>query len=73
MRQNSVSLIAMAAFLKILEKIINPILRHFGLSLTTDYGRRLKVLFILNNDTIYLRTAYEPNETKLRIYDKHGK
>ena len=39
----------------------------------TDYGVKLKVVFIPYPDgTIYLRTAYPPNNNELRIYKNHG-
>ena len=38
----------------------------------TDSGRKLKVVFIMSNKTITIRTAYEPNITELQIYHKHG-
>lgn len=40
----------------------------------TDYGRDLKVVFILNEDgDIEIKTAYEPNETEIYIYSKFAK
>ncbi|KPQ03071.1 ADP-ribosyl-[dinitrogen reductase] hydrolase [Marinobacter sp. HL-58] len=38
----------------------------------TDYGRRLKVAFMLMGSDIIVKTAYEPNETEERIYQKFG-
>lgn len=38
----------------------------------TDYGRRLKVAFMLKGGDIIVKTAYEPNETEERIYRKFG-
>jgi uncharacterized DUF497 family protein len=38
----------------------------------TDYGRKLKVVFIFSNNIIYLRSAFEPNDTEMSIYNKHG-
>lgn len=38
----------------------------------TDYGRKLKVVFILRGGDVHIRTAYEPNEDELRIYRKYG-
>lgn len=38
----------------------------------TDYGRRLKVVFMLKSGDIIIKTAYEPNETEQRIYRKFG-
>lgn len=34
----------------------------------TDYGRKLKIVFVLEDGDIYLRTAYTPNEQEMRIY-----
>lgn len=39
----------------------------------TDYGRKLKVVFILKDGDVYLRTAFSPNEDELRIYNKYGR
>ena len=39
----------------------------------TDYGRKLKVVFIKKDKDIYLRSAFAPNEKEIRIYNKHGK
>lgn len=38
----------------------------------TDYGRLLKVAFILKDGDVYLRSAFTPNENELRIYKKYG-
>lgn len=38
----------------------------------TDYGRRLKVAFMLKGADIIVKTAYEPNEIEERIYRKFG-
>jgi len=40
----------------------------------TCYGRLLKVVFVpdTNGKDIYIKTAYEPNETEIRIYRIHG-
>lgn len=37
-----------------------------------NFGRKLKVVFILKDGDVYLRTAYPPNETEIRIYKKYG-
>lgn len=37
----------------------------------TDFGRRLKVVFIQQSDGIEIKTAYEPNETEVRIYQPY--
>lgn len=39
----------------------------------TDYGRKLKIVFVPKNGDIYLRTAFAPNPDELRIYEKLGK
>lgn len=38
----------------------------------TDYGRRLKVVFILKNGGILLKTAYGPNQKEDAIYRKYA-
>ena len=38
----------------------------------TSYGRLLKVVFVLKGEDTYIKTAYEPNETEIRIYNKYG-
>ena len=38
----------------------------------TDYGRRLKVAFMLKGDDIIIKTSYEPNQTEDGIYRKFG-
>ena len=39
----------------------------------TDYGRKLKIVFIQEVDeSITLKTAYEANTEELRIYEKFG-
>ncbi|OCH26641.1 ADP-ribosyl-(dinitrogen reductase) hydrolase [Aliivibrio fischeri] len=38
----------------------------------TDYGRKLKVIFIEFDGHIELKTAYEPNQIELDIYEKHA-
>lgn len=39
----------------------------------TDYGRKLKVVFIKKGKDIYLRSTFAPNEKEIRIYNKHRK
>lgn len=39
----------------------------------TDFGRKLKVVFILKSGNIYLRTAFKPNEKEISIYSKANK
>ena len=38
----------------------------------TSYGRLLKVVFVPIGEDIHIKTAYEPNETEIRIYKKRG-
>ncbi|MDZ7750724.1 MAG: ADP-ribosyl-(dinitrogen reductase) hydrolase [Gammaproteobacteria bacterium] len=38
----------------------------------TDFGRKLKVVFIPKNGAIIIRTAYDPNSDEIRIFKKHG-
>ncbi len=39
----------------------------------TDKGRRLKIVFMKLNNGIYeIKTAYEPNETEVTIYEKYA-
>ena len=38
----------------------------------TYYGRKLKIVFILKDKNIILKTAYDPNQEELRIYSKYG-
>ncbi len=39
----------------------------------TDKGRQLKIVFIELNDSTYeIKTAYEPNNDEVSIYDKFG-
>lgn len=39
----------------------------------TDFGRTLKICFIVKADGIHIKTAYEPNETEIRIYKNYSK
>ena len=40
----------------------------------TDFGRRLKIVFILEmNGEITIKTAYQPNVKEIHIYEKYGK
>jgi uncharacterized DUF497 family protein len=38
----------------------------------TNKQRLLKVLFILKDGVIHLKTAYEPNQIEIHIYSQHG-
>lgn len=40
----------------------------------TFMGRQLKVVFIMDtDDTIYIKTAYEPNAIERQIYSRHAR
>lgn len=39
----------------------------------TNCDRLLKVVFIGVDGKIHIKTAYEANETEIRIYERHGK
>lgn len=39
----------------------------------TDYGRKLKIVFIHKDGDNYLRSAFDPNAEEVRIYDKRGR
>lgn len=38
----------------------------------TDYGRKLKVVFVRKDGDIFLKSAFVPNATELSIYRKFG-
>lgn len=38
----------------------------------THHCRLLKVVYVPRDGKIHIRTAYEPNETELMIYRRHG-
>jgi len=38
----------------------------------TDYGRKLKVVFIRKGGDLEIKSAFEPNEEEVRIYMKCG-
>ena len=38
----------------------------------TNFGRKVKVVFIPLEKEIVIRTAYDPNEDERRIYKKYG-
>ena len=38
----------------------------------TDFAKKLKVIFVLKDGDIFLRSAYPPNADELRIYAKYG-
>ncbi len=39
----------------------------------TDYGRKLKVVFINKQGILEIRSAYDPNQTEFKIYSKYSK
>ena len=36
----------------------------------TNRGRLLKIVFMLKDGKVWLKTAYEPNDTEIRIYNR---
>ncbi|PKM11340.1 MAG: ADP-ribosyl-(dinitrogen reductase) hydrolase [Gammaproteobacteria bacterium HGW-Gammaproteobacteria-5] len=38
----------------------------------TNHCRLLKVVYVLRDGDVHIRTAYEPNDTELAIYRRHG-
>ena len=38
----------------------------------TNKGRKLKVCFIILEDEIHIKSAFEPNQKELEIYALHG-
>ena len=38
----------------------------------TESGRRLKIVFILAEGETIIKSAYEPNQDEIRIYQKFG-
>lgn len=38
----------------------------------TNHCRELKLLFVVRNGDIVLKTAYEPNQNEIDIYDNHA-
>jgi hypothetical protein len=39
---------------------------------TTDYGRKLKIVYVFNGTNTYIKTAYAPREEEERIYTKYA-
>lgn len=39
----------------------------------TRTGRLLKIIYIYKNGNYYIKSAYEPDENEIAIYEKHGK
>lgn len=48
----------------------NPPTRWFVAE--TDYGRKLKVVFIPRESGFHIRTAYKANDDEIRIYEKYS-
>lgn len=38
----------------------------------TDKCRTLKIIFIAKNGSVYLKSAFEPNQNELYIYNRYG-
>lgn len=39
----------------------------------TNYGRRLKIVFVQSGRDVHIKTAYDPNGDEVRIYNKFAK
>ncbi|HZS80548.1 MAG TPA: ADP-ribosyl-(dinitrogen reductase) hydrolase [Herbaspirillum sp.] len=39
----------------------------------TNRGRLLKVVYIFKDEKCHIKTAYDPNEVEIDIYEKYGK
>ena len=39
----------------------------------TDRGRLLKIVYVFRNGLCHLKTAYDPNQQEIAIYEKFGK
>ena len=52
------------------DHLTNPVTRWFIAE--TDYGRKLKVVFIPLDGDIIIKSAFDPNAEELRIYAKFG-
>lgn len=35
----------------------------------TDSGRRLKVMFVIEDEDVYIKSAYEPSEAVINLYE----
>ena len=46
--------------------LTNPLTRWFIAE--TNFGRKLKVAFVPTKDGIHIKSAYDPNQTEIRIY-----
>ena len=38
----------------------------------TDFGRSLKIVYLLTSEGVIIKTAYDPNIEELRIYKKYS-
>ena len=52
------------------EHLTHPVTQWFIAE--TDYGRKLKIVFIQLDADIAIKSAYDPNAEELRIYIKYG-
>jgi hypothetical protein len=51
--------------------LTNPITRWFIAE--TNFGRKLKIAFIPTKDGVVIKSAYDPNQTEIRIYTTKSK
>ena len=52
------------------DHISNPITLWF--IALTDSGRELKICYMLDDDTVCIKTAYPPNDEEKRIFKKYA-
>jgi hypothetical protein len=52
------------------EHLTNPVTQWFIAE--TDYGRKLKIVFIHQGADIAIKSSYDPNVEEMRIYIKYG-
>ena len=38
----------------------------------TNHRRRLKIVFMFENQTFVIKSAYEPNDQEITLYDRHA-
>lgn len=50
------------------DNLTNPLTRWFIAE--TDYGRKLKVAYMPTTQGIIIKSAYDPNEVEIRIFNK---
>ena len=53
------------------EHATNPFTRWFVAE--TDYGRKLKIMYVPKADGIHIKSAYSASDKIIRIYTKHAK